>query len=454
MTKLGRFDQAQALAEAARQVFLEYDDLISQAKVDMNLGILYYSRGQYLSALEATQRATKTFQALDNPLYAAINQINQANILTVLDDFVAAEQLYEQAKPVFENADMRSTVASVDTNLAILQSYRGNYSKAFQTFEQARAMFSNLSMQVNLAMTDLEESDLLLILNLPDQALQLAKRGETTLAELQMPFESARARTNQAVALARSYQLERAIELLEEVRVSFVSQENATWIAHTDLQLAEIIGKLGKHKQARELAEKAAKAYDELGLKTKQAYVHILCANLWTEEKEWTRALSELDAAEHVTAGMAVPWLSNRIEASKGRIYEGLGEVNKAIEHYGNAAQQTEKMMAALTAEEHRTAYIADKLQPYEALVSLYMENDPQLAFQWAERAKSRALVDLLAAGIRPRLHIEDEMDAQNAERLQVLREELNWLYTRLARGEAPGDPSAPAAIPETWAKI
>jgi hypothetical protein len=111
-------------------------------------------------------------------------------------------------------------------------------------------------------------------------------------------------------------------------------------------------------------------------------------------------------------------------------------------------------MMVALTAEEHRTAYIADKLQPYEALVSLYASRDPQLAFQWAEQAKSRALVDLLAAGIRPRLRIQDELDARNAERLQTLREELNWLYTRLTRGEAPGDPSAPAAIPETWAKI
>jgi CHAT domain-containing protein len=118
------------------------------------------------------------------------------------------------------------------------------------------------------------------------------------------------------------------------------------------------------------------------------------------------------------------------------------------------AAKQTEKMMVALTAEEHRTAYIADKLQPYEALVALYARNDSQQAFQWAEQAKSRALVDLLAAGIRPRLHIQDEMDARNADRLQNLREELNWLYNRLTRGEAPGDPSAPAASAETWAKI
>jgi hypothetical protein len=189
-------------------------------------------------------------------------------------------------------------------------------------------------------------------------------------------------------------------------------------------------------------------------MKARQAYAHIVCANLWVDDKKWDYAMQELDAAERAIAETAAPWLESRIEACRGRIHEGMGQPSEAIEHYRKAAGHTEKMMAALTAEEHRTAYITDKLQPYEALVALYASNDPQLAFQWAEQAKSRALVDLLAAGIRPRLHLHDEMDARNAERLQVLREELNWLYMRLTRGEAPGDPSAPAAVPETWAKI
>jgi len=214
------------------------------------------------------------------------------------------------------------------------------------------------------------------------------------------------------------------------------------------------MGQMGKRDQARRLTAEVARAYEGLGIKTKQAYAQILCANLWADDGEWVHALEELDAAGRAISGVAAPWLEPRIAACRGRIHEGIGQFSEAIEHYRTAAQQTEKMMVALTAEEHRTAYIADKLQPYEALVSLYAPNDPQLAFQWAEQAKSRALVDLLAAGIHPRLRIQDEMDARNAERLQTLREELNWLYTRLTRGEAPGDPSAPAAGPETWAKI
>ncbi len=454
LAKLGRFDQAQSVAEAARLVFVEFEDLKSQATVDMNLGNLHYRRGNYLAAREAYRQAAQNFQALGNGLYAAMNQINQANMLNELDDFLGAEKLHEQARPVFEAAGLRTAVASVDLNQAIFQYYRGNYSKAFQTFEQARAIFSSLSMPVNLAMTDLEESDLHLYLNLPERAYQLAEQAEAALTEAHMPFETARARANQAVALARSDQLERAATLLEDVRESFASQGNETWIAHTDLQRAEVMGQLGKRDQARQLAAEAARAYDGLGMRTKQSYAHIVCANLWADDGEWARASEELDTASRVIEDVAAPWLEPRIEACRGRIHEGMGQLGEAIEHYRLAARQTEKMMVALTAEEHRTAYITDKLQSYEALVTLYVPDEPQLAFQWAEQAKSRALVDLLAAGIRPRLRIQDEMDARNAERLQALREELNWLYTRLTRGEAPGDSSGPVAGPETWTKI
>jgi CHAT domain-containing protein len=454
LAKLGRFDQAQSLAETARQVFVEFEDLTSQAKIDMNLGNLFYRRGNYSEALEAYRRAVNAFQTLGNELYGAMNQINQANVLTVLDDFLGAEELYDQARPFFERAGWRDAVASVDVNLAIFQAYRGNYSKAFQTFEQARAVFSSLSMQVNLGMTDLEESDLHLDLNLPERALELAERAEKALAELRMPFESARSRSNQGVALARLHELERAVAGLEEARESFASQGNETWIAHTNLQRAEVLGQMGKREQARQLITEAIRAYQELGIKTKQAYAHIVGANLWADDGEWARALEELETASHALNGVAAPWLEPRIGVCRGRIYEGMDQLSDAIEYYRRAAQLTEKMMTGVTAEEHRTAYIADKLQPYEALVSLYAPNDPESAFQWAEQAKSRALVDLLAAGIRPRLRIQDEMDARNAERLQALREELNWLYTRLIRGEAPGDPSAPAAASETWGKI
>lgn len=454
LMKLGRFEQALTLANAIREVFDNRQDTLALAKVDMNLGNIHYQQGQYSLALQAFERATDSFLALGDTLYGAMNQINQANALILLDDFRRAEQLHEQARPVFESADLRTVAASVDHDLALLQYSRGYYTEAFRTFERARDAFTELALDVNLAMTDLEESDIYLDLNLPEETLRLAQQAEQTFAAKGMNFELARARTNQAIALARLNQQEKALQLLDDARMLFASQDNQAWSANVDLQQAEIKGAAGQREPARRLAAQAATTYEQLGMKTKQAYALILAANLWADEQAWQSGLQELQSARSALGELTVPWLEQRIATCLGRIYEGQGDLKQASANYQKAVNYIEQMTVSLTAEEQRTAFVADKLAPYEALVALHGVDDPASAFQWAEQAKSRALIDLLAAGIRPRLHIAEESDARQARRLQELRDELNWLYTRLTRGASPGESGAPAAGPETWAKI
>lgn len=454
LMQLGQLDQSQLLAQSARGVFVEHGDVLSLAKVDMNLGNLHYQQGKYAQALEDYQQATSAFESLGETLYGAMNQINQASALTMLDEFLAAENLHEQARPVFEDADFRTAAASVDHDLALLQYARGNYAEAFRTFERARVTFSSLDLQVNLAMTDLEESDLYLDLNLPDEAMRLAQQAEQAFEKMGMIFELARGQANHAVALARLGQREKADALLADAQSLFISQDNEAWIAHTDLQRAEVLGQGGQRELARQLAVKAAQAYQKLAMKTKQSYAHIISANSWADDGIWEQSLQELQTASEVLGDLVVPWLQQRIDTCMGRVYEGKGEIARAIDCYQKATGRIEQMAAALTADEHRTAFVADKLTPYEALVSLHVIENPALSFAWAEQAKSRALVDLLAAGVRPKLHIGDDMDAQRADRLQSIRDELNWLYTRLTRGSAPGETGAPAADPETWSKI
>lgn len=455
LMQLGQLDASQNLAETARQVFVKHEDVLSLAKIDMNLGYLHIQQGQYAQALKDFKQAALAFFMLGEGLYGAMNQINQANVLTMLDDFMEAERLHKQARPIFEEADLRTAVASVDHDLAFLQYARGNYAEAFRTFERARGIFASLDLQVNLAMTDLVESDLYLDLNLPDEALRLAQKAERAFSEMGMTFELARAQVNHAVALARMGQREKADSLFVNSQSLFASLENEAWVAHTDLQRAEVLGQIpGQSDMARLLAGRAAQSYEKLGIKTKQAYAEIVVANCWAADNRWDQSQKALLAAAAILGDLAAPWLTHRIDTGLARVYEGLGDIQAAISHYQQAAARIEQITSTLAADEQRTAFVADKLAPYEALATLYAADNPITAFSWAEQAKSRALVDLLAAGVRPRIHINNEMDAQRAERLQALRDELNWLYTRLTRGVAPGETGAPAAAPDTWAKI
>jgi CHAT domain-containing protein/tetratricopeptide (TPR) repeat protein len=454
LMQLGQFDRSQQLAESARKVFVQHGDVLSLAKIDMNLGSLYYQQGKYTEALEGYRGAAESFRSLGEPLYAAMNEINQATALTMLDDFLTAERLHEQARPIFEEADLRTAAASVEYDLALLQYARGDYAEAFRTFERARAAFAALELDVNLAMSDLGESNLYLDLNLPGEAQKLAAQAEESFAKMGMTHELARSKANHALALARLGQREKAAALLAEARELFASLENEAAMASADLQRAEVLGQDGRRDQAIELAASAVKVYEKLGLKTKQAHTHVLIAGFHADDRQWTASLQQLQNARQALGAVSTPSLSQRIDTGLGRVYEGMGDLSKAIEHYHRAANRIEQMTAGFTADEHRTAFVADKLAPYEALVSLHAASNPAEAFQWAEQAKSRALINLLSAGVHPKLRIQDEMDAQRVERLGEIRAELNWLYTRLTRGGETGETGAPIAGADTWRKI
>jgi tetratricopeptide (TPR) repeat protein len=338
LMQLGQFDQCQLLAQSARSVFIEHNDVLSLAKVDMNLGNLHYQQGKYTQALEDYRRATQSFVSLDETLYGAMNQINQANALIMLDDFLAAEQMHEVARPIFAEADLRTAAASVDYDLALLQYARGNYTEAFRTFERARAMFSSLDLQVNLAMTDLEESNLYLDLNLPDEALRLAQRAEAAFTEMAMTFELARSKANHGLALARLGQVDKALTLLTETQALFVSLENEASVAHTDLQRAEVLVKNKQYEFAKQLAANAAATYEKLGMKTRETYAHIHVANVLANEGRWSESLKELQSATQALGDLNAPWLSQRMDTCRGRVHEGMGETGQAIACYQRAA--------------------------------------------------------------------------------------------------------------------
>jgi tetratricopeptide (TPR) repeat protein len=454
LTYLGRFETAQALVGSARATFVAEGDVRSQATIDLNLGFLHARRGQHAQALDCFQRALSAYQSLGDELHAAFAQVNQANVLSLLDDFVGAQVLYEQARPVFDEAGLRTTIALVDHDIALLQYARGEYAQALRTFERARVTATALEAAADVAHVDLTESDVYLDLNLPEEALRLAERAEPAFRESKMDFEVACAQLNQAAALARLGQRDRALALLGRARESFAAEGNEVWAAHADLQQSEVLKQLGQHEPAIAVAAQVSDTYRRLGLKTKHAYAQLLVAHALIEQARWSDALSRLQAAQHTLDGLAAPWLAHRIEAGYGRVYEGQGDAQQAIHHYRLAAEHMEHMAVTIPAEEHRTAFVADKLAPYEGLVALTAPRAAAEAFEWAERAKSRALVDLLAAGVRPRLRVTDAVDAERADRLQMLREELNWLYTRLTRGAAPGESGAPLAGPEVWDKI
>lgn len=83
----------------------------------------------------------------------------------------------------------------------------------------------------------------------------------------------------------------------------------------------------------------------------------------------------------------------------RGRIYQREGFPEKAIEHYKKSIDVIEAQRSTINTEAGKIGFVGDKQKVYHQTISiLYSERMPSESFEYAERAKSRALVDLLAA--------------------------------------------------------
>ena len=102
-----------------------------------------------------------------------------------------------------------------------------------------------------------------------------------------------------------------------------------------------------------------------------------------------------------------------------------------AQEHLAAAIEELERLRSHLMLE-YRTNFLEDKGLLYEDMIGVCLELDqPALGLEYAERAKSRALVDLVA------FHLDLDVTPRNAgdlpltEKLAQLRSERDRLHRR-----------------------
>ncbi len=109
------------------------------------------------------------------------------------------------------------------------------------------------------------------------------------------------------------------------------------------------------------------------------------------------------------------------ILADRGRIAEADGDIDAAIAYLRRAVEEIERRRQSLHSEASKIGYVGDKQTIYADLIRLLIQRGRATeAFEYAERGKARALVDLLAA--------RDDLGAgrRNAARLDSLLGELN----------------------------
>lgn len=84
---------------------------------------------------------------------------------------------------------------------------------------------------------------------------------------------------------------------------------------------------------------------------------------------------------------------------NRGRIAENEGDLKGAVGYYRKAVDVIEQQRSTINTETSKIGFVGDKQSVYRQLVAaLFADRQYDAAFEYVERSKSRALVDMLAA--------------------------------------------------------
>lgn len=420
---LGRYDEAADCGIKAREIFLAHNDLYSAGKIENNIGNLFARRDMYREAEPYLELAHTRFTQIDDQRQLAMVENCQAYVKMFQNEFRDAETIYRRALERSSINKLTMTEAEIEASLSNLYLFEGKYDLALKFMEGSRLKYEELEMPNQSATCELEIADIYLELNLLPEAVGFYQKVEAQFAELGMQGELARCSLSYARALLRLGKPVEAIPLLDRAEELYKNEPNHVAAGSVCLARSQMLFDAGELADAEKQVGSALSAFEHGENPRFEMFARWLRAEIWRVGDRFEQAKSELTAT------------LKRAKDQSGEIeylcHVSLGRITGDETHFIAAAEYVENSRSTLVSEDLRTSYFSDKVEPFNEMVKMkFAQERFEEAFHWHERSRSKTLAD--------RLNQTSDVSSSN-EKLDEIREELNWYHSRLNRAALGG---------------
>ncbi len=439
---LGNYEKAIRTGDRALKVFRKNGDELAAGKIEKNIGNIYWRRDFYEKAEKKFILAKRRFEKVED--YEELTMVEHclATVYTFQNKFREAEKIYAEALIHAKEAKMLVTEAEIEASMGNLALFRGQYNEALKFLENSRQKYEALRMPHQTAIAELEIADVYLELNLTTEAISIYERVVNKLHKLKMQGEEARARANFGRVGAVLNETRRARKELKKAGRLYNLEKNKVGAATVKLNEANLELNLRSYKKALKLSQEARNLFRQ-----SEDTRHLLTVR-WLEA-EALRNLGETERAQKMLTRIFTesikqeqPNTAQAAQISLGKIAVEQKNYRQSEKHFKRAIKLIETLRAPLAAEEFRIAFLTDKLSPFENLAKIYLtENKYEKAFLIIEKARARSLAESLSeeVPVQPTNKEENAASIKLTRKLEILREELNWFYSRLNRASDAG---------------
>jgi CHAT domain-containing protein len=437
LSNLGRHDEALAAGRWAAAVLAANGEWLRLGKLTANLGNLHFRRGEEAQALAMFDRARETYARLPEDLAArqALGRLehNRSAVLRDLGRFSEAISTAETALGILRATGQIAEVARCQLNLAITYYILGRYNEALALLDQSRAFFAADGRQRDAVMVGIYTGQCLLQLHRFDEVVSLAHEAADQFERCGEQFYVAQALLNEATAYAGLGRFDEALAVLADARRRFEAIGNPMWAALTDLETADVLRRLGRCEASLDLALRCSGAFWTGDLPVEQAQANLAAARAALALDRDADAERLIANAERLGTAEGLPSLLYPCRHLYALLAERRGDLAAALAYAEAGMDELERLRGQLMIE-HRAEFLEDKAAVYEDGIALALALDrPLQALMYAERARSRALIEMLDYRLQLGIRAVTPEDAPLVDELLRLRGERDALYRRWA---------------------
>jgi CHAT domain-containing protein len=433
LSYLGRFAEALEIGQGTLPILEAHGQWLPLLTMIMNLGIMHGRQGKDVESLVMFDRAGELYEQLgaDGKTGWGLIQQNRAIALRNLgrfDDSIKASQL---SREILNQLGENVEAARAQQGLAVTYLVLGRFNEALKMLDRARNIFLEDGRMPDTMSVELYTTDCLLELRRFSEVIEKCRYIRGLFAEIGTRQVEALAIINEAVAYTELHRYDEALASLSDARRIFEQAGNDVRAATTDLERSAVFLCLNQYSTGLALAQDCVTVFETYHLPIEKAQALIVAARAALALKQYQQADEFLKEALQVGETLNIPTVRYQAHSLLGTLAHVQGDIEEAKMQFDWAIQEVEQLRGRLMVE-FRVGFLEDKEALYQNMVELCIEQGQLLqGLEFVERAKSRALLDLLAYRLDLTIQARDTEDIPLVEELTRLRAARNQLYRR-----------------------
>ncbi len=431
---MSRYQEAAETGAWAAAILEAHGAWALLARLTSNLGIIHSRQGDEIAALAMFEQARAAYLELgelDNPNLASA-ELNCAVALRALGRFDEAIAGAQRARTLFLASHQSIEATRALQCVAGVHVMQGHYTQALNELDQVKAEYLADDRVYDALITTMLTGDCLLQLRRFEQALALYAEMRDRFAARGSSHEVAQCLLMEARALEGLHHLDESWQMLEQARILYSDENNTFGCIYAELQQAELEMRRGRAGVAAQQASACAERLAQIERPLEEAYARLVAGRARLAAGELDEAARQVLLAQRLGQAHTIPMVTYHCHHLQATIAAAQGDPAAALSSLDQAIEGLEQLRGRLMLE-FRAGFVEDKQSVYADAVRLCVESEqPAAAFTYAERAKSRALVDLMAGQISLQVqarHPNDQALVDELTALRAARDRLEWRW-------------------------